>query len=81
MWVCNQSTWDLQPESTSCWCTHGIAPRHAFVFSAYSTYALHCVNNHTRDPELIITGPAIGNPHLAVLYTIHSDVKCAKATK
>jgi len=39
------------------------------------------MNNHTSDPELIIIGPAIGSPHLAVLNTIHSDEKCAKATK
>jgi hypothetical protein len=38
-------------------------------------YALHCVNIHTKDPVLIMMGPASGSPHLVVLNTIHSDVK------
>jgi hypothetical protein len=38
-------------------------------------YALHCVNIHTKDPVLMIIGPASGNPHLVVLNTLHSVVK------
>lgn len=52
----------------------------ACTFLYAVTYASHCVNIQTSVPVLMITGPASGKPHLDVLNTVHSDVKCANAT-
>jgi hypothetical protein len=51
-----------------------------FQLPSYATtYASFCMNIHNNVPVLINTGPASGSPHLVVLNTCHSLMKCPKA--